>query len=33
MYEAEINGEPVDDTYFHPGGQTTASACNTRPTL
>lgn len=19
MYEAEINGEPVDDTYFHPG--------------
>ena len=19
VYEAEINGEPVDDTYFHPG--------------
>ena len=19
MYEAELNGEPVDDTYFHPG--------------
>lgn len=24
MYEAEINGEPVDDTYFHPGWTTPA---------